>query len=335
MEGRESSVGVLLLSFGSPESVDDIEPFLTGIRGKRPPQEYIEEVRQRYALIGGKSPLLEITREQARALERRLNEGLDQKRFAVSVGMRHWKPFIHEAVQQIREEPPEHLITIPLAPHYSRMNTEAYRVKVEEAMQMHECGFHFTFLDHWNDHPFLLHAFTEKVRKALLHYPLEKRDLIPLLFTAHSLPARILQEGDPYPRQVWETAQGILHLLGSPRDDRVWRVAFQSQGKTPEPWLGPTVEEVLDELSLLGTRELLLAPIGFVSDHVEILYDVDILFKEMARARGIDLIRTESLNTSLLFIETLASLVWQQALEHEADRGRFPSSQARALDGGS
>jgi ferrochelatase len=300
-------IGVLLMAHGTPDRLDDMAAYLQHVRGGRPtPQALVEEMRERYRLIGGRSPLLKWTRAQAQALEERLNAG--GRRFRVYVGMRHWHPFIAEAVRCLVADGVRRVVAISLAPQYSRLSVGAYQRALEAAQAEVGVDLAVASVGSWHDHPLLLQAFAERLREALARFPEAAQEQGRVIFTAHSLPTRILSEGDPYPEEVARTAAGVARLVGLP----AWEVAYQSQGATAEPWLGPTLEEVFERCAAQGRRHLLLAPIGFVCDHAEILYDLDIQAQQQAQARGLCLRRMASLNTSPTFIEMLARLVEQQ-----------------------
>lgn len=306
-----SKIAILLMAHGGPDSLDDIEPFLGHIMGghtSRPPSpEIVATVKSRYAMIGGRSPLLEITRQQANALELELNKKMN--RFSVYVGMRHWTPFIHNTIQQVIGDQPAHLVAISMAPQYSKMSVGAYIQKAKEALSR-EGGESLptTFVQHWHTQPLLLDAFSKKVREGLLTDP--DQDSVFLLFTAHSLPESIRAENDSYPTHLQETVDGVVKRLGSLLAPDQWRFAYQSQGMRGGVWLGPDVAEVLATIAAEGRwKKVLIAPIGFVADHVEILYDIDILYKEIAEKKGITLRRIESLNVTPLFIQALAAVV--------------------------
>jgi ferrochelatase len=301
---ENEKIAVLLMAHGGPDSLDDVEPILRHIMKERVPSpEIIAQIKERYRLIGGKSPLLEIAQQQAKALEAELNQ--KSPRFRVYLGMRHWTPFIKEAVKQIVDDAPQHLIAISLAPQYSKLSVGAYIQTLKSALADAGSDLLVTAVESWHDQPLLLDAFAKKVKEALADYPEALRSTVPVLFTAHSLPERILAEGDPYPNELEKTVAGIVKRIGPVSH----RFAYQSRGMSPGKWLGPEVDDVLNDLASKGERDLLLVPVGFVSDHVEILYDVDILYKNTARSKGIELRRTESLNASPLFIQALAAVV--------------------------
>jgi ferrochelatase len=287
------SRGVLLLAHGTPESLDDMEEYLTLVRGGRAPSaELVTEMSANYAAIGGRSPLTEITRAQAAALGRELGEGVP-----VTVGMRNWKPFIADALAEAVAQGVREIVAIPLAPQFSTLSVAKYRAAVEAATAP---ALRVRFVDSWHDHPLLLEAFAEKVRQALRGAP---RDAV--LFTAHSLPERVIRAGDPYADHVRATALGIAARI----DLEHVAIAYQSAGRTPEPWLGPSLDQALGELATAGKRSVLVVPVSFVCDHTEILYDIDVAARATAQRLGLDLARSESLNTAPLLIRALADLV--------------------------
>ncbi len=305
MPGPSRPTAVLLMALGGPDKLENIEPFLREVRGGRPTlPELLGEVTERYRVTGGKSPALEITRETARKLEQRLN-GPGGEGYRAYVGMRHWHPFIKQAYAELLDDVPERLIGICMAPQYSSLSIGAYIKKVEEARAELGGDFPMTFVKSWNRHPLLVKAIAENVSAALQKFPADVRGRVPIVFTAHSLPERILQMKDPYPAEVQGTVDAVRALLG----DVPARFAFQSQGRTNEPWLGPTVEATLEELHREGQRHVLIAPIGFVCDHLEVLYDIDIDFKRLAASKGMHLERIAMLNASAPLIETLAAIV--------------------------
>jgi protoporphyrin/coproporphyrin ferrochelatase len=302
-ENPESSVhsrwGVLLLAHGAPDRLGDIPEFLLNVRGGRGlPEKALQEIIERYASIGGGSPLLKITTQQAEALARALG-------LPVYVGMRNWTPYIEDAVRRLAKGGAERAVVLCLAPQNSRTSIGLYRSHLAKAVEKVAPRLHVEFVESWHDHPGLIAAFREKVSTALARAEEDDGQAIPVVFTAHSVPVKTIEEGDPYERQVKETAQLVAQAMGLEK----YRVAFQSQGMTPDPWVGPTVESLIDEFAGQGQRHVMLAPIGFVSDHVEILYDIDIVFREYGQKRGISVVRSESLNDSPLFIRGLASMV--------------------------
>jgi ferrochelatase len=302
------------MAMGGPDSLKNVEPFLRDVRGGRPtPPELVEEIQERYRLTGGKSPALGITREIARKLEQRLNEpGGD--RYRVYVGLRHWHPFIHETYAELLRDDPAQVIGLCMAPQQSSLSTGAYRKKVEEARASLQSNCPVSYVASWHRHPQLIAAIVERIREALLLFPADVRAKVPVLFTAHSLPERIVAMKDPYPDEVRGTVEAVTALLG----DTPTRFAYQSQGRSGEKWLGPTVETAVDDLAREGHRHVLVAPIGFLCDHVETLYDIDIELTQYAKSRGIHLERMAMMNASSAMVETLASVLvaHQSSLVH-------------------
>ncbi|MEP7199757.1 MAG: ferrochelatase [Chloroflexota bacterium] len=293
--------GVLLMAYGGPNSLDDVEPYLLDVRGGRPTApELVAEVRHRYALIGGRSPLLDLSNAQANALQRVLGD-----RYCVYLGMRHWHPYIKETMARIAADGIEHLIAIALAPHYSKLSIGAYMRKVQEARDALTPNLRVSEVLSWSTHPLFLDALAEKSKRALEKFPMERRAEVEFIFSAHSLPERIVHDNDPYPHELQATVAGVVERLGSVRH----QFAYQSAGSTREKWLGPDVGQVIAQLATRGKRNIIVQPVGFVCDHVEILYDVDIVYKQQAEKLGVHLERAESLNDSPLLIAGLADLV--------------------------
>lgn len=299
----DTPFAVLLLAYGAPLTLDDVAPYLLDVRGGRPtPPQMVEELRARYAAIGGRSPLLDRTWQQAEALSRRLGDGTP-----VLVGMRHWHPYIRDVLADAASRGVVRAVAVAMAPHYSRMSIGAYQRKIDEARG----AMHVATVPQWYDHPCFLDAVAERVRAALTRFPADVRDSVPVVFTAHSLPQRILADGDPYPEQLRASVAGVMARL----PNRAHEFAFQSAGQSLEPWLGPDAGAVLERLASRGGRHALICPIGFVADHLEVLYDVDIEYRRRARDLGIRLERTDSLNASPLLIEALADVVMSTAKE--------------------
>jgi ferrochelatase len=302
-----TTIGILLMAYGSPDSLDDLEPYLLDIRNGRPVSPaLLAEIKDRYALIGGRSPLLDLTRAQASELERELNQRFESQNlnFRTFVGMRHWQPRIREAVAQIKTEGINQLIALVLAPHSSLLSTGAYFARLQEAIDGLGVKIDATRIESWHDHPGLIIAFAEKVRSALWLFAEHEPFVI---FTAHSLPARILETDDPYASQLHQTAALLAKQLGLP--SYRWTFCYQSAGQSPEPWLGPSIDDCILDLIHSGYKNLLVVPVGFVCDHVEVLYDIDVAARRLASAHGARLERSESLNTSPIFISALADLV--------------------------
>jgi protoporphyrin/coproporphyrin ferrochelatase len=288
---------ILLLAHGSPESPADIPEFMKHITGGRPvPDAVMQEVTHRYSLIG-KSPLTEITMQQAEALQAALG-------LPVYVGMRNWRPFISDAVQQMVSSGINKVVAICLAPQNSSTSVGLYsKVLTEERKP----GLSVQFVESWHDHPLLIQAFAERLEPVWRQASAEIGSALPVIFTAHSVPMRTIHAGDPYEKQAKETAQLVGQRIASLAPE-LQHFAFQSQGMTGGPWLGPTVETVMLEQKRQGHKGVVIAPIGFVCDHVEVLYDIDINFRQFAREQELKMWRPESLNTSPTFIAALAKL---------------------------
>jgi len=290
-----NSTAVLLIAHGSPERVEDVPEFLQNIsRGRPMPEAVVREVQHRYSLIGS-SPLTKITRQQAALVARELS-------LPVYVGMRNWHPYIADTLREIRSDNVEQAVAVCLAPHNSRTSVGLYK----EALLGEALPFAIDFVEEWHDQPLLIEAFAEKLRDGWTRACAEHGSRLPVLFTAHSVPRRTITEGDPYEAQTRETAA----LVGK-RVPEIggWNFAFQSQGMSGGEWLGPTVEDTIAKLHDEGATGVFVQPIGFVCDHVEILYDIDILFRQFASERGMKLYRAESLNDSPTFARAIADLV--------------------------
>jgi ferrochelatase len=284
--------GVLLMAHGTPSSMEEMPEYLRLVRGGRPASdELVAEMRHNYEAIGGQSPLTDITNEQAQALRDRLGPDIP-----VAVGMRNWRPFIREALQELASAGVTRVIGIPMAPQFSTLSVQKY---VDAATASLPGGVRFESVGPFHAHPLLLDAFAERVRAAA-----PKSDEL-VVFTAHSLPVRVIEAGDRYADEVAETARGVAERAGVQKCAR----AFQSAGRTPEPWIGPDIAALIDEQTGLGVRKFLIVPIGFVCDHTEILFDIDVQAARVAREFATSLRRTESLNASPTFITMLEDLV--------------------------
>jgi protoporphyrin/coproporphyrin ferrochelatase len=284
------SAAVILMAYGSPATAEDVPAYLADIREGRPvSQGAIDELTERYRRIGGRSPLDEVTEAQRAALEKKLG-------LPVVVGMKHWRPPIAEAVEAALTGGAETLVGLVLAPHYSRLSIAGYRERLETALQGRA---DLVFVESWHDHEPFLEVLASRVRGFDGH----------VVFTAHSLPERILRDGDPYRDQLLETSRLVAERAGLAD----WSFAFQSASATGEPWLGPDILEELDRLAANGARRVLVCPVGFVSDHLEILWDLDVEARERAAELGLELDRIQSLNDDPAFVVALAGVV-QKAL---------------------
>ncbi|MEK6750834.1 MAG: ferrochelatase [Chloroflexota bacterium] len=297
-------IGLLVMAYGGPNTIDEVEPYLLDVRGYRPTSpEIIDEVRERYREIGGRSPILEQTREQAAALEAALNA--DGQDFKAYIGMRHWHPYIKDTLAEMQAQGIEKAVGLVMAPHYSRMSIGAYYNKVEEA----NSPVAFSRIEDWHLQPGYINALTNRVRDALKRFPEEVRAEVPVIFTAHSLPEKILEWNDPYPTQLRETVTAVMEQLGSQPHE----FAFQSAAISTIPWLGPDAGEVIERLVSEGKKHILLCPIGFVCEHVEILYDIDIVYQKLARSLGVQLERIEMVHTAPQMVTGLAELIRKTA----------------------
>jgi ferrochelatase len=286
-----SRVGVLLMAHGTPSSLDEMPEYLTLVRGGRPPSdELLREMRENYAAIGGRSPLTDITQAQAAVLSTKLGPEIP-----VAVGMRNWTPFIKDALAELAAAGVTRVIGIPMAPQFSTLSVKKY---IDSAATAPPPGMQFEAIESFHLHPLLIDAFAERVRAAQ-----PKSDEL-VIFTAHALPVRVIESGDRYADEVAETARAVADRTGVTR----YTLAFQSAGRTPEPWIGPELSQVIDDRSV-NIRKFLVVPIGFVCDHTEILFDIDVQAAQVAREFSTTLRRTESLNTSPTFIAMLEDLV--------------------------
>lgn len=297
--GTPEKNAVLLMAYGAPSSLDEVEPFYTDIRGgRRPTPELLEELLGRYRRIGGRSPLLEITTRQAQALSRRL-DGMP-----VYVGMRHWTPWIRDAVAAMARDGVTNATAIVLAPHYSAMSIGKYEAAMRDALAAHAPHMSVRLVRNWHLHPMFLAALEQRVRAAMEKFPPEERAGLTVFFTAHSLPQRIVKEGDPYPDQLRETSEALAARLGLAR----WQFAFQSAGRTPEPWLGPDILDAIRASASDGHRSILVCVVGFIADHLEVLYDIDVDARTLAGSLGVHLERIEMLNDDPALTGCLADL---------------------------
>lgn len=286
-----SRVGVLLMAHGTPASLDQMPAYLTLVRGGRPPSdELVHEMRENYGAIGGRSPLTDITQAQASALRARLGPEMP-----VAVGMRNWTPFIRDALAELAGAGVTRVIGVPMTPQFSTLSVRKY---VDAATAALPAGVRFDAVESFHTHPLLIEAFAERVRAA------QPKPGELVIFTAHALPVRVIESGDRYADQVAATAREVAEHAGLATYD----LAFQSAGRTPEPWIGPELRQLIDDRSA-SIRAFLVAPIGFVCDHTEILFDIDVQAAQVARERSTTLRRTESLNTSPRFIAMLEDLV--------------------------
>ncbi len=306
------STAVLLMAYGGPDSLEDVAPYLADVRRGRPtPPELLAEVTARYAAIGGKSPLLAYTRKQAAALKKIL-DSTGRENFEVFIGMRHWKPTIREAVTQIQGTGFDRIIALCLTPFSSSMSTGAYFEKLESALTelYPQTRPEVVKISAWYDNPAYIQALAKRVERGLQLFHPDIRGQVKVLFTAHSLPAAIRDQGDPYAEQFEKLAEKVAAEAALPPER--WKSGYQSAGAAAMPWLGPSLEEMILQAAEAGDRQLLAAPVGFLTDHVEILYDIDIEAKQFAAQHGVHLERTPSLNDDPDFIRVLAQTILQE-----------------------
>ncbi|HET7209123.1 MAG TPA: ferrochelatase [Terriglobales bacterium] len=293
--GVSGKQAILLLAHGSPDAAEDIPEYLSRVTGGRglPPQ-VVTEITHRYELIGS-SPLTKWTMKQAEQLANKTH-------VPVYVGMRNWKPFIAETLKQMEKDGISHVVAICLAPQNSRTSVGLYRRAVEHAQP----PFSIEFVESWHDHPLLVKAFSEKLLSGWQRAGNDSGSELPIIFTAHSVPARTIADGDPYQAQAHETAELVARQSGLNPDQ--WSFAFQSQGMSGGPWIGPTVEDTIIQLKQKGSSGVFIQPVGFLCDHVEVLYDIDMAFKNFAEQNGMRLSRAESLNDSAMLTAALADI---------------------------
>ena len=300
-------LGVLVMAYGGPASLDEIPGYLADIRSGRPtPRRVLEEITENYRAIGGRSPLLDVTRKQVDALAGRLGEP-----YRCYLGMRHWAPWIEEVVGEMIEDGVTHAVSLVLAPHFSVMSVARYQQRVVDGLELYRGRIDFDHVPSYHDAPGLIQAFAARVAEGLLRWPELERERVHVVFSAHSLPERTLSAGDPYGLQCQETSRLVAERAGLPAER--WSWSYQSAGRTPEPWAGPDLGEHLEELAGLGVRDVVVVPVGFVSDHVELLFDVDLRARTIADGLGMRLERPPALNDDPVFIEALADLVRERA----------------------
>ncbi len=294
-------VGVMLMAFGGPDSPDAVEPFVTKLLGgKRVPPPVMAKIKERYRMIGGASPLAQITYSQAEALQEALGGDIP-----VEVGMSYSEPTIQAAINNLLTKGVEQIIALSLSPHYSRVSTGTYEKETRRLASSLNEPVKITFAEGWYDYPLYLSAVAERIEEALQTFEEDVKDEVEIIFSAHSLPKSYIEEGEPYVAQLEETIKGVVaHFPNTP-----YCLAYQSKGRGKEEWLGPDVETILKGLANAGKTNILLAPLSFVADHVETLYDIDIEIKQHAEKLGINFRRAIALNNSPKFIQALKDKV--------------------------
>lgn len=304
----KEKVALLVMAYGTPYKEEDIERYYTHIRnGRKPSEEALLDLTERYQAIGGISPLAKITENQAKGLEEKLNEIQDQYEFEMYIGLKHIEPFIEDAIAQIAEDGYKKIASIVLAPHYSTFSVKSYNGRAKEEAEKYGIEIH-SVVD-WYNKPGFITYWANKIEKTFQTMPKIEQDNSVLIVSAHSLPEKILAGGDPYPEQLAETAKLIAEKVSVPN----YAIGWQSEGNTPEPWLGPDVQDLTRDLhNEKGYNAFIYAPVGFVSDHLEVLYDNDYECKVVCDEVGASYYRPEMPNTDSLFIQTLAEVVLEQ-----------------------
>lgn len=305
---QKEKVALLVMAYGTPYKEEDIERYYTHIRhGRKPSEEALRDLTERYQAIGGISPLAKITEDQAKGIEGKLNSMQDKYEFEMYIGLKHIEPFIEDAVAQIAKDGHKKIASIVLAPHYSTFSVKSYNGRAKEEADKY--GLEIYSVVDWYDKPGFIQYWTEKIEKTFESMPKEEQESSVLIVSAHSLPEKILEGGDPYPEQLAKTAQLIAEKVSVPN----YAIGWQSEGNTPEPWLGPDVQDLTRDLyKEKGYKAFIYAPVGFVSDHLEVLYDNDYECKVVCDEIGASYYRPEMPNTDPLFIKTLAEVVLEQ-----------------------
>jgi len=304
----KEKIGLLVMAYGTPYKKEDIERYYTDIRhGRKPSQEALDDLTKRYEAIGGISPLAKITENQAKALESKLNAMQDTYEFEVFIGLKHIEPFIEDAVESMADAGIDKAVSIVLAPHYSTFSVKSYNGRAQKSADQY--GVTLTSVEDWYDAPGFIQYWSEHIRQTYGEMTEEERQNAVLVVSAHSLPKKILQDNDPYPDQLNETARLIAEQTGID----AYAIGWQSEGNTPDPWLGPDVQDLTRELyEKNGYKAFVYAPVGFVSDHLEVLYDNDYECRVVCDELGVSYYRPEMPNTAPLFIDTLANVVMDQ-----------------------
>jgi protoporphyrin/coproporphyrin ferrochelatase len=336
-ETARETIGVLVMAYGTADGPDDIERYYTDIRGGRPPTpEHLSELKERYAAIGNVFPLLEITKRQAEGIERSLNGAAaaagDDVEFKAYLGMKHSPPFIPEGVARMREDGVRRAVAVAMAPHWSGMSIETYIDRVQSEVA-ERGGPSFGFIRGFHDNPEFISLLADRVERALGSVAAPARERMTVVFSAHSLPVRTSDDGRQwckhcricevacrYPVELRRTADLVARRLGLRAAGVGYTTGWQSAGRTPDPWFGPTVEELIRESAAAGRTAVVVCSAGFVADHLEILYDLDIEAAGIARDAGIAFARTEMPNDDPGFVSMLAEIVRAHVPERSALR---------------
>lgn len=303
---EKKTLGLLVMAYGTPYKEEDLERYYTHIRrGRKPSPEMVEELRGRYEAIGGISPLAKITQEQGQKLEQHLNEIQDEYEFKMYLGLKHIEPFVEDAVKQMNEDGIKEAVSIVLAPHFSTFSVKSYNGRAQEEAEKLG-GPVIKSVESWYNEPKFIKYWADRVKETFEKMSSEEQERSVLIVSAHSLPEKILQMGDPYPQQLQETADMIAEQAGI----KHYEVGWQSAGNTPEPWLGPDVQDLTRDLSEKeGYKAFIYAPVGFVSDHLEVLYDNDYECKVVTDEIGASYYRPVMPNTQPEFINAMATVI--------------------------
>ncbi|RTR31444.1 ferrochelatase [Robertmurraya yapensis] len=302
----KKQMGLLVMAYGTPYKEEDIERYYTHIRhGRRPSDEMLEDLKGRYEAIGGLSPLAETTNNQAKALQNHLNEIQDEIEFKLYIGLKHIEPFIEDAVKQMHDDGIEEALSIVLAPHFSTFSIQSYNGRAKEEAEKLG-GLTIKSVESWYKEPKFIQYWVEKVKATFEGMPEKEKNAAALIVSAHSLPEKILELGDPYPNQLKETAELIAQGAGVSN----YYLGWQSAGNTPEPWLGPDVQDLTRELyEDHHFKAFVYTPVGFVAEHLEVLYDNDYECKVITEELGVSYYRPEMPNTDPLFIDAMATVL--------------------------
>lgn len=302
-------MGLLVMAYGTPYKEEDIERYYTHIRhGRKPSPEMLDDLRSRYEAIGGISPLAKITTEQGEKLEEHLNQIQDEIEFKLYQGLKHIEPFIEDAVAQMKQDGIEEAVSLVLAPHFSTFSVKAYNGRAKEEAEKLG-GPTITSVESWYKEPKFIDYWAKQVKQVFASIPEEERENAVLIVSAHSLPEKIIAAGDPYPSQLQETADLIAEAAGI----KNYEIGWQSAGNTPEPWLGPDVQDLTRDLyNEKGYKAFVYIPVGFVADHLEVLYDNDYECKVVTEELGVSYYRPEMPNSKPEFIDCLATVVLKE-----------------------
>ncbi|OIJ16564.1 ferrochelatase [Anaerobacillus alkalilacustris] len=310
-------IGLLVMAYGTPRKIEEIEPYYTHIRrGRKPSEEMLDELIERYEAIGGISPLAKITASQAKGLEKRLNELNQDVEFKLYLGLKHIDPFIEDAVDQMKNDGIEEAVSIVLAPHYSTFSVKSYNGRAKERSE-EVGGPRIYSIDSWYSHPKFIQYWAAQIKEIFVNMNNEEKEKAVVIFSAHSLPEKILQHGDPYVKQLQETGD----LIAQAASIKHYTIGWQSEGNTPDLWLGPDVQDLTRDLyHQNGYTSIIYCPVGFVADHLEVLYDNDIECKVVTNELGIQYYRPPMPNDSINFIDCLADVVMNKFSKKESER---------------